>query len=319
MTIVPRIGHPLACLMLSLIVSAPDTHAQTSKIESSNFKPYMHFGFTSDWPADHSYGAFHDTNVQRTLPPDMVGQYYQSGLFHTWYRPVKIYGLDDFSRDKYGYHAMEGGVGYKPYLRFRTDANPHKFTTGAVAGGFGSFSNGPLQGSPRFKRTDKQRSLGWDRNIGRYGAAQLSNQLLSPRDGVTTAIDTNNKMLGYGYYALPLTEPKSTTAGADIPTGNHCWTLFLNTSIFSGPVCFFTPYHWSKYSLTNDKVIEKCLDNSLLKVNSTYQRETNVVPAKKWQHPNGDTYYRITTYTVPADRDRIGRLGSMPMTLDSTK
>ncbi len=310
---------PLACLLLCFFTNGADGQTQSGELEKSNLRPYIFFNFENDSPEDHNYGAFHYTNVQRTLPPDMVGRYYQSGLFHTWYRPVKIYGLDDFSRDRYGYHAMEGGVGYKPYLRFRTDANPHKFTTGAVAGGFGSFSNGPLQGSPGYNRTSKQPSLGWEKNVGRYGAAQLSNRLLYPLDGVPLGVDTNNQMLGYGYYALPLTEPKLTTAGKEIPTGNHCWTLFLQTSNFSGPVCFFTPYHWSKYSLKNDKVIGKGFDNSPLTVNSIYQRETNVVPAKKWTAPNGDTYYRTTVYTMPADGDNIGRFGSLPMTLDSTK
>ena len=319
MNIAQRTLLPLICALLCLVTSGADGQSQSTKLEKSNFKPYMFFNYENDSPEDYNYGAFHYTNVQRTLPPDMVGRYYQSGLFHTWYRPVKLYGLDDFSRDKYGYHAMEGGVGYKPYLRFRTDANPHKFTTGAVAGSFGSFSNGPLQGSPGYNRTKKQPALGWEKNVGRYGAAQLSNRLLYPIDGVTLGTDTNNQMLGYGYYALPLTEPKSTTAGKDIPTGNHCWTLFLHTSNFSGPVCFFTPYHWSKYSLTNDKAIGNCFDNSLLKVNSRYQRETNIVPAKKWLAPNGDTYFRITIYTMPADRDNIGRFGSSPMTIDSTK
>ena len=309
----------LACLITCAFAGVATGQSQSAGPVPSNFKPYVFFHFENDSPKDHNYGAFHYTNVQRTLPPDMVGRYYQSGLFHTWYRPDKIYGLEDFDRKKYGYHAMEGGVGYKPYLRFRTDANPHKFTTGAVAGGFESFSNGPLQGAPGYNRTKDQEALGWEKNVGRYGAAQLSNCFLYPIDGVTLETDTNNQMLGYGYYALPLTEPKATTAGSDIPTGNHCWTLFLHTKNFSGPVCFFTPYHWSKYSLTNDKVIGQCLDNSLLKANSRYQRETNVIPAKKWEAPDGDTYYRTSVYTMPADGDNIGRFGAMPMTLDSTK
>jgi len=40
----------------------------------------------------------------------------------------------------------------------------------------------------------------------------------------------------YGYLPLPLTSPKASTAGKDVPTGNHCWTLFLNTGNFKGPV-----------------------------------------------------------------------------------
>ncbi len=290
-----------------------------AQLESAKLKPYIFFTYKRDSPEDHNYGAFHYTNVHRTLPPEMVGAYYQSGLFHTWYRPDKIYGKKDFSREKYGYHAMEGGAGYKPYLRFRTDDSPSKFTTGAVAGGFGSFSNGPLQGSPSFKRTQRSKTLGWEKNLGRYGAAQLSNRLLYPFDGVGFEADTNNKMLGYGYYALPLTDPKPKTAGADVPTGNHCWTLFFQTENFSGPVCFFTPYHWSKYTIKRPELAGMCFDSSLLQVNSTYQRETNVVPAKKWTAPNGDIYYRSTPFTMAADRDMIGRYGSRPMTIDGTK
>ena len=130
----------LCVFLLSLFQLNAQVQAQ---LESAKLKPYMFFSFSNDSPTDHNYGAFHYTNVHRTLPAEMVGAYYQSGLFHTWYRPVKIYGQKDFSRDKYGYHAMEGGAGYKPYLRFRNDESPFKFTTGAVAGGFGSFSNGP--------------------------------------------------------------------------------------------------------------------------------------------------------------------------------
>ena len=307
------------CFCFCLLFAAQSNAEAQSQLEQALLKPYIFFTYTKDSPEDHNYGAFHYTNVHHTLPEDMVGPYYQSGLFHTWYRPVKIYGQKDYSRDKYGYHAMEGGVGYKPYLRFRTDGVPFKFTTGAVAGGFGSFSNGPGQGSPSFKRTQKSPTLGWEKNVGRYGAAHLSNRLLYPLDGVGLESGTNNQMLGYGYYALPLTEPKATTADQPVPSGNHCWTLFFQTKNFSGPVCFFTPYHWSKYTIKRPELAGMCFDNSLLKLNSTYQRETNVVPVKKWVAPNGDSYYRATPFTMAADKDMIGRYGSMPMTIDGTK
>ena len=211
-------------LLLMLACSA------SGQIEKAKFKPYIFFGYEADSPKDHNYGAFHYTNVHNTLPPDLVGSYYQSGLFHTWYRPIEVYGLEDYSRDKYGYHCMEGGAGYKPYLRFRSKVTPQKFTTGAVAGGFGSFSNGPGQGVPAFNRSRNTATLGWEKNLGRYGAAQLSNCLLYPLDGVGFKEGTNNQMLGYGYYALPLTEPKASTAGAEVPSGNHCWTLFAKAS-----------------------------------------------------------------------------------------
>ena len=308
----------LLVFALFLACSSVEGQDKNSSLEKAMLKPYMFFNFEKDSPDDHNYGAFSYTNIHNTLPADAVGPYYQSGLFHTWYRPNKIYGLEDYSRDKYGYHCMEGGVGYKPYLRFRSRETPQKFTTGAVAGGFGSFSNGPGVGVPSFKRSQNSPTLGWEKNLGRYGAAQLSNRLLCPLDGIGFERGTNNKMFGYGYCALPLTEPKSRTAGHDIPTGNHCWTLFLNSSNFRGPVCFFTPYHWSKYSIKKKNVQGMCLDNSLLKVNSTYQRETNNIPAKKWTASNGDVYYRVIPYYLPVDADEMGRFGSKLMTIDST-
>lgn len=286
-------------------------------LEKAKFKPYMFFSFTNDSPTDHNYGAFHYTNIQNTLAADSVGSFYQSGLFHTWYRPTNVYGKPDYDRQRDGYHCMEGGAGYKPYLRFRSPLTAQKFTTGAVAGGFGSFSNGPGTGVPSFNRSRNSQSLGWEKNLGRYGAAQLSNCLLYPLDGVGFQPGTNNQMLGYGYYALPLTEPKATTAGKAVPSGNHCWTLFFNTENFRGPVCFFTPYHWAKHSIGKPHLHGQCFDNSLLQVNSRYQRETNTIPAKKWTASNGDAYYRVMPYTLPSDKDNRGRFGSAPMTIDS--
>lgn len=295
------------------------TSVVSGQVEKAKLKPYIFFPYEADSPRDHNYGAFHYTNIHRTLPADMVGSYYKSGLFHTWYRPSKIYVPKGFDRVRDGYHCMEGGVGYKPYLRFRSESTPHKFTTGAVAGDFDSFSNGPGQGVPSFNRSGRSATLGWEKNLGRYGAAQLSNRLLYPLDGVGFEEGTNNQMLGYGYYALPLTEPKDSIAGSNAPAGNRCWTLFFNTSNFRGPVCFFTPYHWAKYSIDNPHLRGKCFDNSLLKLNSIYQRETNEVPAKQWRAPNGDIFYVVTPYTMASDEDNIGRLGSMPMTIDGTK
>jgi len=301
-----------------LFLSVIFTLLSGAEIEPAYVKPYMFFTYKNDSPEEFSYGAFHYTNVHSTMPKEAVGTYYQSGLFHTWYRPEKIYGKKDFSRDKYGYHAMEGGVGYKPYLRFHSEKTPQKFTTGAVAGGFGTFSNGPNQGSPAFNRSKKAESLGWEKNLGRYGAAQLSNRIIFPMDGLNIAEGTNNQMLGYGYYMLPLTEPKETTAGENVPTGNHCWTLFLQTENFNGPVCFFTPYHWSKYSIKNEDARGLGFDNSLLKVNSQFQRETNKIPAKQWKDENGDIYFRTTPLMMPCDEDMVGRYGTMPMTLGSS-
>ena len=38
------------------------------------------------------------------------------------------------------------------------------------------------------------------------------------------------------------------------PTGDNCWTLFLSTKNFKGPVCFFTPYFWSHSAEVNPEL-----------------------------------------------------------------
>ena len=97
------------------------------------------------------------------------------------------------------------------------------------------WANGPGAGKGR----------NWDKPKGLYGVAQLSPWLLWPPDGLNLKQGTCGQLFGYGYLALPLTQPKSTNAGKKVPTGNHCWTLFLNTRNFKGPLAFFTPYFWS--------------------------------------------------------------------------
>jgi hypothetical protein len=300
----------LICTFFSLSIAA--------QVENATFKPYLFMGFSKDIPSTHIYGGFHYTNIHNTVPDDWVGSFYQSGMMHTWYKPTEIYDLPDYNRDSYGYHTMEGGAGYKPGNSFHNYKTPQKFTMGGVAGGFGSFSNGPGQGAPGFKNSRSSSTLRWEENIGRYGAAVLSNSLLFPLDGIGFEEGENNKMFGYGYYALPLTEPKSTTAGEDKPTGNHCWTLFFNTENFSGPVAFHTPYHWSKRALTQESTVGKNFDNSLLTLSPVFQRETNNLPAKKWVDSNGDTYYKISPVFMPMDDDSIGRFGTMPMNMDSS-
>ncbi len=107
---------------------------------------------------------------------------------------------------------------------------------GGVAPNFSQWANGPGAG----KNSD------WDKPEGLYGVAQLSPWLLWPPDGLHLKQGTCGELFGYGYLPLPLTPRKSSTAGTDVPTGEHCWTLFLNTRNFKGPVAFFTPCFWSR-------------------------------------------------------------------------
>ncbi|MBX9681005.1 MAG: hypothetical protein K2X38_19790 [Gemmataceae bacterium] len=85
-----------------------------------------------------------------------------------------------------------------------------------------------------------------------------------------------------------------------MPTGNHCWTLFLSTENFNGPVAFFTPYFWSKPSVENPKLSGMFLDTRPSEPNKAVQMETQHVPAYLSQDTKGDTYARIAPTQFPA-------------------
>ena len=123
------------------------------------------------------------------------------------------------------YSDIEGGLGWWRDTRFATETP--KFIMGGVALNFSAWANGPGAGKGR----------DWDQPKGKYGVAQLSPWVLWPPDGLNLKQGTCGELFGYGYLPLPLTEAKSTTAGKDVPTGNNCWTLFLNTRKLQRPGC----------------------------------------------------------------------------------
>jgi hypothetical protein len=110
---------------------------------------------------------------------------------------------------------------------------------------------------------------------------------------------TSGELFGYGYLPLPLTPEKKTTAGKDVPTGNQCWTLFLNTGNFKGPVAFFTPYFWSKPTVANAKFAGKFLDTRPADPNKAVQMETQYVPCFLGTDAKGQTFARLAPTSFP--------------------
>jgi hypothetical protein len=160
------------------------------------------------------------------------GQEFQSGLFGTW-----MFAQYDGKGPENAYSDIEGGLGWWRDTRFATETP--KFIMGGVALNFVEWANGPGAGKGR----------DWNNPMGHYAVAQLSPWVLWPPDGLNLKQGTAGELFGYGYLPLPLLPAKKTTAGKNIPTGDHCWTLFLNTGNFKGPVAFFLPYFWSKPTL----------------------------------------------------------------------
>ncbi len=210
------------------------------------------------------------------------GQDFQSGLFGTWMFPQ--FGG---KAPKDHYSDIEGGLGWWRDTRFATETP--KFIMGGVALNFSEWANGPGAGKGR----------NWKKPAGHYAVAQLSPWVLWPPDGLNLKQGTRGELFGYGYLPLPLTSPKKTTAGKDVPTGDHCWTLFLNTGNFKGPVAFFLPYFWSRPSAEDPRLGGLFLDTRPSEPNKALQMETQHIPAYVAKDGKGDTYARITPVQFP--------------------
>ncbi|MGO9201523.1 MAG: hypothetical protein ACLQM8_13450 [Limisphaerales bacterium] len=210
------------------------------------------------------------------LLKEYPGHNFQSGLFGTW-----MFAQYDGQAPTNLYSDIEGGLGWWRDTRFATETP--KFIMGGVAPNFIEWANGPGAGKGR----------DWKDPKGHYGIAQLSPWLLWPPDGLNLKQGTCGELFGYGYLPLPLTPAKPATAGQNVPTGSNCWTLFLNTRNFKGPVAFFTPYFWSHAALTEPRLAGLLLDSRPSEPNRALQMETQYVPAVQAVDGKGETYARV--------------------------
>lgn len=212
------------------------------------------------------------------------GQRFQSGLPGTWMFAQPV----DKPLEK-GYSDIEGGLGWWRDTEYATETP--KFIMGGVAPNFVEWANGPGAGKGR----------DWAKPNGKYAVAQLSPWVLWPPDGLNLKQGTRGEWFGYGYLPLPLTQPKTKTDGQDIPTGNHCWTLFLNAGNFKGPVTFFTPYFWSRNAVREPRFAGHLLDTRPSNPNRALQMETQHIPSVQATDSKGVTYARVTPTQLPSD------------------
>ena len=219
------------------------------------------------------------------------GQSFQTGLFGTW-----MFAQKEAQLSFKLYSDIEGGLGWWRDTEFATETP--KFIMGGVAPNFSEWANGPGAGKGR----------DWDKPKGKYGVAQLSPWLLWPPDGLNLKQGTCGELFGYGYLPLPLTPAKTNTAGADIPTGDQSWTLFLNTGNFKGPVAFFTPYFWSAGVVADPRFRDLLLDSRPANPNRAVQMETQHIPSIQANDAKGETYARVAPTFFPAGTNGESRL-----------
>lgn len=216
------------------------------------------------------------------LLKEYPGSRFQTGLFGTW-----MFAQYDDRAPTNLYSDVEGGLGWWRDTRFATETP--KFIMGGVAPNFVEWANGPGAGKGR----------SWTKPAGKYGIAQLSPWVLWPPDGLNLKQGTCGELFGYGYLPLPLTTAKTVTAGKNIPTGDNCWTLFLNTRNFKGPVAFFTPYFWSRGTVDESRLSSLLLDSRPSNPNRALQMETQYVPSVQATDKKGETYARIAPASFP--------------------
>ena len=213
------------------------------------------------------------------------GHRFQTGLPGTW-----MFAQYDGAAPKDMYSDVEGGLGWWTDTRFPTESP--KFIMGGVGPNFSDIANGPAHGWGS-----------WEEPRGLYGVAQLSPWLLFPIDGLNLKQGTCGELFGYGYLKLPLSEPKSTTNGKNVPTGNHCWTLFLNTNNFKGPVAFFLPNFWSHATVKEPRLAGLLLDSRPVDPNRQVQMETQYIPCRQAVDSKGEAYARIAPISFPRSPD----------------
>lgn len=281
--------QPLFVIMLltlsDIVVSAQDKNSGPEAIRKGNVGGYM---ITKVEKGDTTYNAGYSMYATAwPLLREYPGRSFQSGLFGTWMhpeydRPLPVPKL---------YTDIEGGLGWWRDTEYAT-ATP-KFIMGGVQRDFAGWANGPGAG----------RGRDWNNPRGKYGVAQLSPWILWPPDGLNLKQGTCGELFGSGYLPLPLTEPKSKTAGKDVTTGNQCWTLFLNTGNFKGPVAFFTPYFWTEASVKDTIVDGLFLDQRPSKANKPFQMETQHIYSFESTDSKGQTYARIAPTQYPLGPD----------------
>ncbi|MCB1210981.1 MAG: hypothetical protein KDK97_16780, partial [Verrucomicrobiales bacterium] len=275
-----KLGEVLAQSFLQGPTAKPSAEVTEGEMAGYLFGP-------NEKVPEEFHGGFSLYAAAWPLVETYPGHKFQTGLCGTWMHPQ---WADAEKPTEKCYTDIEGGLGWWRDTHFPTTAP--KFIMGGVGPNFSFIANGPGYGRGT-----------WEQPKGQYGVAQLSPWLLFPLDGLNLKQGTSGELFGYGYLPLPLTNPKTTTAGKNVPTGNHCWTLFLSTANFKGPATFFTPYFWSQATVDHPEWAGLLLDSRPAGPNKAIQMETQHVPAILTKDAAGKGFARVAPTSFPIGPD----------------
>jgi hypothetical protein len=306
---------PTTCLLSSftlatlLTAGGMRTEAQqapvTTKLpqRSGGLNGYISFHVPKP-PADYRAGVSFYVGIWPLLDAPLQG--FQIGLPSTWIIPDNA----DFTqplcppgtvaRDNWPergpyyrdvFQTIEGGLGYWGSTQFgsatpkyRMNGTPDGYSHEISSSGWGFGQTKPLEGSV-------------------MGIAQLSNRLLVPPDGLTFKRLTNGELLGNAWMALPFADSYRGAAKEKptTPTGDQCWTLFLNAANFKGPVAYWVPETWSRLSKGYPTIEGRGLDARPALMNGGAM-EFNTVPYFEGADASGTIYSRVPKLLFPVDR-----------------
>ncbi len=258
------------------------TMKKDTAIQRGHLGGYTRVGIVNREDAEFNAG-YSCYSAAWPLLREYPGHKFQSGLFGTW-----MFAHLDPPPEKRLYSDIEGGLGWWRDTEYPTETP--KFIMGGVALDFSEWANGPGAGKGR----------DWGDPKGNYAVAQLSPYVLWPPDGLNLKQGTCGELLGYGYIPLPLTDRKSTTAGVEVPTGDHSWTLFLNAANFKGPVTFFTPYFWSKITAEKPELGGMFLDSKPSQHRRHFSMETQHLPWAQAADSAGNIFGRLAPTLFPS-------------------
>ncbi|HEX7939188.1 MAG TPA: Ig-like domain-containing protein [Gemmatimonadaceae bacterium] len=189
------------------------------------------------------------------------------------------------------YQTIEGGAGVwttehfpQGLAKFRLNSTPDCYKTEIASDGW-TFSGGVL-------------------SEAKLGLAQLSNRLLVPPDGLVFQQAAGQRLLGYGWIALPFIPAMTSSLG--VATGNQSWTLLFNTANFTGPVAFYVPETYSAVHALNGTA-SYGLDNRNTHVHSA-SIELGTTRSIVATDSGGTHYARIPRIMVPVDSQGRGLL-----------
>jgi hypothetical protein len=128
------------------------------------------------------------------------------------------------------------------------------------------------------------------------GLVQISNRLVVPPDAWTFKPGMHGELFGTAWMALPLMESHASYHRQ--PTGDLCWTLFVNAQNFKGPVAYWIPDTWSAIASGYPPAAGRTLDTRAGLMGGGAM-EVNTVPYFSNQDAHGVLYSRIPKLLFP--------------------